>query len=154
MEPCRIGRVPLGLGTPDAFVIVERDGRPDLRIDAYSKWEGPFCEVVIWRDFVVLGWSDVVYLVELTSRRVRTLKCDSYFGHLYPFDTSLLVASASELICVNERGDEAWRCGNLGIDGVVVDRVADGFIDGQGEWDPPGGWRPFRLTAITGEPAS
>jgi hypothetical protein len=58
------------------------------------------------------------------------------------------------LICLNEHAEEVWRRRDLGIDGVVVDGVTNGFIEGQGEWDPPGGWQRFRLTASTGEPVS
>jgi len=138
MAPCRIGRVRSGCGTPDAFVTVERDGQPDLRIDAYCDYQGPFCKLLVWRDFVVLGWSDVVHLVEATSRRVHTLSCMEYFGQIYSTGDRLLISSASELICVNEQGAEVWRRGELGIDGVIVDRITDGVIEGQGEWDPPG----------------
>jgi len=43
-----------------------------------------------------------------------------------------------------------WRSDCLGIDGVMVDQVADGIIRGKGEWDPPGGWRPFQVRFATG----
>jgi len=41
----------------------------------------------------------------------------------------------------------------LGIDGIIVASTSDGVISGEGEWDPPGGWRPFRLSLATGVPA-
>jgi hypothetical protein len=154
MNPLRVGRVPTSGGTPDAFVTVESDGRPFLRIDAYSAWRGPFCQVHVWRDSVVLGWSDVVHVVHAASQRVRNVRCDGYFGHLYPYDRCLLIASASELVCLNENAEEVWRRADLGIDGVIIDRVEYGVIKGQGEWDPPNGWRPFQLAAGTGEPTT
>jgi hypothetical protein len=151
MIPLRVGHAASGSDTPNAFVTVERDGQPYLRIDAYCESRGPFCEVVVWHDFVVLAWSDIVHVVNPASRRVQNVICDSYFGHLYPYDRCLLIASASELVCLNEHAEEVWRRGDLGIDGVTIDRVNNGLIEGQGEWDPPGGWRPFRLAANTGE---
>ena len=126
---------------PSVFVTVDRDGQPYCRIDAYCESRGPFCEMLVWHDFVVLGWSDVVHVVHPASRRVQNVICDGYFGHLYAYDRSLLIASASELICLNEQAIELWRRGDLGIDGVTIDRVNNGLIEGQGEWDPPGGWR-------------
>lgn len=35
----------------------------------------------------------------------------------------------------------------LGIDGVVVSivDVEKSLVHGQGEWDPPGGWKPFTV---------
>jgi hypothetical protein len=150
MEPIRIGRVPAGAGTPDAFVTVERDDSPHTRIDAYVEYGGAFCELITWAGFVVLGWGDAVHLVDPARRAVRRVDCDGYFGHLYPSEAHLLIASASELICVNQAGEPLWRRAGLGLDGVIVDRADDGFIEGQGEWDPPGGWRPFRLSLATG----
>jgi hypothetical protein len=153
MEPLRVGpRIPSGLGTPDAFITAEKDGRPHLRIDAYAEHAGPFEELLVWREFVVLGWADVVHLVDLRSRNVCSVSCHLYFEQLYPCDKYLLIASASELVCLNEQAAEVWRRGDLGIDGVVIDRVDNGLIEGRGEWDPPGDWRPFRLVAATGRP--
>lgn len=45
-----------------------------------------------------------------------------------------------------------WRSDALGIDGVIVDRISADEIEGQGEWDPPGGWKPFRVSAHSGKP--
>jgi hypothetical protein len=151
MEPVRVGVVPPGRGTPDAFVTVERGGQPMLRIDAYAKsFPGPFREAIVWKSFAVLGCSDVVHLIDPESRLVQTIRCDGYFGHLYPTEHSLLVADASRLICIDQGGRPAWESAVLGIDGVVVDQVRDGVIFGQGEWDPPGGWKPFRLSLASG----
>ena len=152
MKPLRVGRAAAGPDAPSVFVTVDRDGQPYCRIDAYCESRGPFCEMLVWHDFVVLGWSDVVHVVHPASRRVQNVICDGYFGHLYAYDRSLLIASASELICLNEQAIELWRRGDLGIDGVTIDRVNNGLIEGQGEWDPPGGWRAFRLAADTGKP--
>jgi hypothetical protein len=58
---------------------------------------------------------------------------------------------ACRLISINERGEQSWASEPLGIDGVVVDEVQDGVIIGQGEWDPPSAWRPFRLSLESGE---
>jgi len=48
-------------------------------------------------------------------------------------------------------GELLWKTGQLGIDGVLVHKVSPTRIEGSGEWDPPGGWRPFVLTPTTGE---
>ena len=76
----------------------------------------------------------------------------TYFGHLYPSEEFLLVASAERLFRIDPDGAVKWRSGELGIDGVIVDRVSDQGIEGSGEWDPPGGWRPFRISVESGKP--
>lgn len=40
---------------------------------------------------------------------------------------------------------------DLGLEGVIVNSVEDGIVRGEGEWDPPGGWRPFSLRLDTGQ---
>jgi len=44
-----------------------------------------------------------------------------------------------------------WHNDQLGIDGVIIDRFGDATLFGQGEWDPPGGWRDFVLDKQTGK---
>ncbi|HEX4382949.1 MAG TPA: hypothetical protein VH083_08370, partial [Myxococcales bacterium] len=86
----------------------------------------------------------------MASRKVSTTLLQWYFGHLYPLEDKLLVASASRLHCFDQQGIAVWQSADLGLDGVIVDSVDDGVIHGQGEWDPPGGWRPFRVALATG----
>jgi hypothetical protein len=47
-----------------------------------------------------------------------------------------------------------WESERLGIDGVVVHAVEGDVIEGDGEWDPPGGWQPFELSLASGERVS
>lgn len=153
MEPIRVGTVPPGAGTPGIYVTVERDGVPFARIDAWPSSAGPFTQVTTSENLVVLGWNDHVYFVDPFTREVAAVECEGYFGHLYPVDGRLLIADTSRLVCVDLRGERLWVSTPLGIDGVVVDDVQDGIIFGKGEWDPPGGWEPFRLSLNTGDAA-
>jgi hypothetical protein len=155
MEPIRIGRIPTGRGTPDRFVAVESDEGPVLRVDLYRSSDECFAfeEVCTWSDFVVVGWGHHVYLIAPQTRAVSALDLGSYFGHLYPTAAYLLVASAERLFRVEPDGSLLWRSDALGIDGIVVDHVADGIIRGKGEWDPPGGWQPFQVSLSSGQRA-
>jgi hypothetical protein len=151
MKPILAGRVPPGVPTADAYVLVEQEDRPCARIDAYFKHSGPFTELVDWGRWVVLGCDSTVFLIDPLARETREIGCDGYFGHLYSSDNLLLVATASELICLDERGVQLWKQSGLAIDGVVVDQIEQGVVLGQGEWDPPGGWRAFRVSLKTGQ---
>ncbi len=154
MEPIRVGVVPTGASTPEVFVTVERDGMPFARIDAWPLWNKLFTQALAWKHFIVLGMQEDVHLVDPLTREVSSIACDGYFAHAYPLNDQLLIADASRLVCINERGEQLWKSDTLGIDGVVVDDVREGVIVGQGEWDPPGGWKPFRLDLASGEAAA
>ena len=149
MDSIRVGPVPTR-GPEPHYITVERDGLPVARIDAYADHRGPFTELITWGRFVVLGWDAVVHLIDPLTRQVLDVHCNGYFGHLYPLADRLLIGTASELTCLDDRGAILWRRPDLGIDGVIVDSTGEGVIRGQGEWDPPGGWQPFRVSLDDG----
>ncbi len=109
-----------------------------------------FQEAIVWSDFVVIGFGGRVHFASLATLEVTTVALSGHFGHLYPLPEHLLVADAEYLRCFDKAGAMLWRSAELGIDGVIVDRVADGIIEGQGECDPPGGWRAFRILLSSG----
>ena len=153
IEPIRIGRVPTGRGAPDRFVTIDPGEGSLLRVDLYRSNDECFAfeEVRVWSGFVVIGWGHGVYLIEPRTRAVSAIDLGSYFGHLYPVEQCLLIASALRLFRVEPDGSLLWRSDALGVDGVVVDQIEDGVIRGKGEWDPPGDWRPFQVSLNTGQ---
>ena len=154
-EPVRIGAIPAGLGTPDKYILLIQDDRPVLRIDAYRSSQECFAfnDAIVWHGFLVVGWGDCAYLIGIHSGSVIKHKLGSYFGHLYPCSGYLLIASGERLWCIDHDGSLQWGSDMLGIDGVVVNGIADGIISGDGEWDPPGGWRPFSIHYESGKKA-
>lgn len=153
LEPVRVGKVPSGVGTPDLYVIIDA-GEKLLRVDAYlSLYEcgGPFQEVVIWRDIVVIGCCHHVFLVPLQGDKVATIDLDGYFGQVYLNGEVLLVASQYRLFRLSPNGKVIWTSQELGIDGVKIDRIQDGLVHGRGEWDPPDGWKEFAVRLDSGE---
>jgi hypothetical protein len=154
MEPLRLGAVPLGLGTADRFLTVEDETGPRLRVDLYRAIEEHhvFEEVLLWSGRIVLGWGERLYLVEPEARKTAVIDLGSYFAGLYPGEDYLLVASANRLLRIQPDGAVRWTSEGLAIDGVIVEEMTHGIIHGAGEWDPPGGWQPFRLSLETGQP--
>ena len=74
-----------------------------------------------------------------------------YFGAFYAGPDYLLVASGDSLLRLGHDGRLLWAAHGLGLDGVIVGLVENGVIQGQGEWDPPGGWKPFALRLDSGQ---
>lgn len=127
-----------------------------LRVDVYSY--GPDCfafeEAIIWRDNLLIGFAGHVHAVSIADRSVVTYPLHSYFGHIYPTEDYVLAASADALLRIEPDRTVLWRRPGLGLDGVVVNDPGPPIIRGEGEWDPPGGWRPFVIDAARGEEAS
>jgi hypothetical protein len=155
MLPARIGGIPAGLGTPDKYILLSQDDQPVLRVDAYRSSEEcfPFRDAVIWHDSLVIGWGNCAYLINVNSGAVTKHSLGIYFGHIYAEETYLLIASGERLCRIRPDGSLHWTSDPLGVDGVLVHDVSDGVISGDGEWDPPGGWRPFRLSLDDGQHA-
>jgi hypothetical protein len=105
---------------------LEDHGVPQVRIDVYTGkcyQSSGFEDAIFWRGWVVIGFGEQVFLVSPSDHRTITLELGSYFGHLYPLESCLLVASGERLFAVRIDGDLAWRTEVIGIDGVVIDRV-------------------------------
>ena len=155
LVPIRIGQVRPALGTAPRMVTVGTDAAPLLRVDVYPSGDSEcfaFEEARVWSKGVAIGFGHCFHFVDLESKRVTSFDLGSYFGRTYPSGEFLLVASAERLFRIGPDGRLEWRSEQLGIDGVIVDRVSGALIEGQGEWAPPGGWRPFRLMAAFGTP--
>jgi hypothetical protein len=151
LDPISVGRTS---NSPDTCILVERHEQPFARIDIDDWHVGPFTDAVIWKRYVVIGFGEWVYLVDPSTREKHSFQCDGYFGHLYPLEEFVLVASADDLFSINENAELVWRSTGLAIDGVVVNHVENGVIYGEGEWDPPGDWREFKLSLADGQSIS
>jgi hypothetical protein len=151
VKPVRVGCVPTGLGTPDAYVLVENDGAPLIRVDVYGDEDcNAFEDVIVWREFVVIGFGARIHMVNYQTQETITFELDSYFGHFYPGDEWLIIATGERLLRIGLTGSVEWKTEVQGLDGVIVDSIKDNLIHGQGEWDPPSGWRPFQVRLDTG----
>jgi hypothetical protein len=157
MPPLRLGKIPAGLGAADLFVTIRDDDRALLRVDLYADASYEtfgFRDAVVWYDRVLVGFGHRVYVIDpkrQSASQIYLGPFSGYFGHLYASKDYLLVASGDSLLRLAPDGAILWKTPNLGLDGVVVNSVEKGVIQGQGEWDPPGGWKPFVLRFDSGE---
>jgi hypothetical protein len=152
MSPLRLGKLPSGLGTADLFVTITDDDRPVLRVDLYAGEScAPFKDAIAWGQRVFVGYGDVLYVLDPQKPSSSLILLGSYFGAFYAAEDYLLVASGGGLLRVSSRGEVMWRATELGVDGVLVKVIDDSLVKGEGEWEPPGGWRPFILRLDSGE---
>lgn len=148
-QPIRLGA---GLGAPDRFVLVQEAENVVMRIELYRQRDEYHCfeAAEIWQDFVVIGIGERVHLIHLKTRKVTEHCLGSYFGHLYPADSAVYVTSAERAFKIGPEGKVLWASDLLGIDGVLIHEINSTTVLGEGEWDPPGGWRPFTISTQTG----
>ncbi|MDZ4403681.1 hypothetical protein [Prosthecobacter sp.] len=154
LELVRVGRVPAGLATPDCHVAVSDAGGPIFRVDVHASRPACFAfqEAILWRDILLIGFGEEVHAVSLSDRSAHTLELGAYFGHFYPTADYLLIASGERLFRMEPDRSIRWKSEPVGMDGVVVDEAGPTVVRGEGEWDPPGGWRPFAISAVDGSP--
>lgn len=156
MDPVRVGAIPSGLGTADQYILLSDESRPLLRVDAYGDSElcQPFSHSMVWRGFLVIGWGACVYLIDIVSREVTECPLEEhewYCSAIHAGDDYLLAASNERLYRLAPDGSLVWCSERVAIDGIIIDSVEAGVIKGQGECDPPDGWRDFAIYLDTGQ---
>lgn len=132
--------------SPDSFCLLSLDDTPLIcaRLWRNSNESYPFREACYWRELFIIGWGNAFYVIKPKSASVTRHELGTYFGNIHA-SNFLLIASAERAVRLSEDGAIAWISEPLGIDGVTILAVDDRFVSGNGEWDPPGGWKPFRL---------
>ena len=148
--------IALGEGGLKGHLLVEKDGAPCVRFElrkstGAESWSGP--EAVFWNGVFAIGFAERVYFVNPDGTRINRIALDEYFCGFHAGEDGLLVATGGRVLRLDERGGVVWRSGRLALDGVVIRTVRDGVVFGDGEWDPPGGWRPFALALSDGTTA-
>lgn len=145
------GQESINLGRQEYLTVDDNEDEYFLEI-RYDVHCSPFKEACLVDKILGVGHEEHFYLFDLeTKTHIVSIKVEGYFGHVYLDDKLFYVAGASELYCLDKRGKIIWRNSNLGIDGVIVETFQDNVILGTGEWDPPNGWRNFRLDKSTGD---
>jgi hypothetical protein len=145
------------LQTADLFVNISEDEHTLLRADIYQSPQ-PECfafqDAIVWNNRIFVGYGECVYVIDPALRigwQIYLTGVAGYFGAFYSAPGYLLVASGDSLLRLTDDGRVLWAAHDLGLDGVIVDSVENGIICGQGEWDPPGGWKPFELHLDSGQ---
>ncbi len=152
--PIRIGRIPSHLPEPDFYVLVDdADVKPVIRLDVYIRNdEADYgCTAIIWRQWTAIGFGSRTILISLRDQLQQEITVSNdYFSAFVPESQFLIVCFGTGLVRIEPDGVALWKNDQLGIDGVIVSQIEGDVILGNGEWDPPGGWRPFKVSLKTG----
>lgn len=143
---------PQSLGTPWAYLLVSRGEQPWLRVclGLEELENAAFEECLLWKSALWVGYGERVYRIDLHWPEITEVPAPFYFGSFYPLEDTLLVCSGTHLLCLDARGQLMWTSPELAADGILINELCDGVIEGQAECDPPDGWVPFRVELASG----
>jgi hypothetical protein len=147
MDPLYLGEVPSGLGTPDCYCCVERNGEPYLLANVYGRSDA--FEAVVWKTWVIIGAGFQVHFVALETKTAVSSHVGN-FAHLYPTARCLLVTTLSDVWCYSTEAQALWRARDLGTDGVEITAVQDNRVQGKGYTYGEPQVIPFVLSLQTG----
>ena len=134
-----------------ADVYVLADGPRQLRFDLRYRAEDYRLktQAIFWRGWFCFGFGGRAILWREQGAVEIDLGC--YFDEFVAGDDYLLATSGRGIVRLAPDGGVVWRNDELGLDGVLIFDIEGDVIDGQGEWDPPGGWREFLVSLETGD---
>lgn len=98
-----------------------------------------------WKNWLVQVDGGHIQFSSAEPESPKSYELGAYIGYLYPLPEFLLVASDARLFCFDVTASLVWQSEVLAVDGVVIHDITEGVIYGEGEMNPPAGWRPFRL---------
>ncbi len=125
---------------------------PLINLKVESDYSPTFKQSEVVNGIVLIGYGNRFSIFDLKKKEIKAnLSFNGYFGSFKVDYGEIFVATDSELINLNFQGMEKWKADNLGIDGVVISKITETEIIGNGEWDPPGGWESFTLDRKTGK---
>ncbi|MEJ8817046.1 hypothetical protein [Lacibacter sp. H407] len=108
-------------------------------------------EAIKFYRFVAVGLSGFLYLYDLSTKSVVLfIDFNGYFDGFTISDEHLLVAYNSGIYCLTKYGQIKWHNNNIGLDGIIINKVENGKIYGSEQIDPPDGWTDFILDIDTG----
>jgi len=111
-------------------------------------------DAITWKGLLAIGFAQRAYVMPVAGGTPRQIDFESYFSRFYAGESWLLVVSGGDVLRLDESGDVVWRSEEFGIDGIIIERVANGRIEGQYAYDPPDGWGPFALALDDGSISS
>ncbi|TGM58572.1 hypothetical protein [Leptospira adleri] len=144
MDPIVIGHRAANLPTADAFLVVD-DPAGLFRFDVYFRELAMPPKAWRWDSVFIISGGPYLSLFNIANANLITVPIDAYVTAIYAQARQLFVSTASEVLCFDDNLDLIESYHNLGIDGVTIENVTNDSIAGAGEWDPPGGWRTFKI---------
>lgn len=152
-------------GKRDRQLLISKDAEPLLILQLYIREDergylisSAFSEFLLNESHVAIICGDYFYVFEIETHSFSSYPLNDYVGHIYPvpdihsdrLDDRVMVATYCHVFLIDIPTGILWKSDQCAIDGVVITSIENDIVHGIGEWDPPGGWRPFKLDLKTG----
>lgn len=121
----------------------------EIRFNSYSSTSK---QIEAVNKVLIVGHEDYIYLFNtIEQKNILSLKLNGYFNQFIIEDNLIYVSDAVGLYCINIDGSVIWANSNLGVDGVIINKLEATTIRISAECDPSNGWKEFVLDKRTGE---
>lgn len=154
-------------GEKDRRLLISKDAEPILILQLYVRadedgWliSSAFSEFLLNESNVAVICGDHFHIFDMATLSFLSHPLGDDVGHVYSvsdihsdrLQDQVLVTTYAHVFLIDIHAGILWKSGRCAIDGVIISSVENDAVLGQGEWDPPGGWRPFKLDLKTGLP--
>ncbi|MDU1061734.1 MAG: hypothetical protein E7A35_14995 [Leclercia adecarboxylata] len=154
-------------GEKDRRLLISKGGEPIVILQLYIRadedsWliSSAFCDFLLNESQVAIICGDHFHVVEMTTHSFRSHPLGDYVGHIYSvpdihsdrLHNRVLVTTYCHVFLLDIAAGILWKSRQCAIDGVIITSIENETVLGLGEWDPPGGWEPFKLDLKTGIP--
>lgn len=154
-------------GEKDRRLLISKDAEPILILQLYVRadedgWliSSAFSEFLLNESNVAVICGDHFHIFDMATRSFRSHPLGDYVGHIYSVPDihsdrlydRILVTTYCHVFLMDITAGILWKSRECAIDGVIITLIENHTVLGIGEWDPPGGWEPFKLDLKTGIP--
>ena len=154
-------------GEKDRQLLISKDAEPILILQLYVRadedgWliSSAFSEFLLNESYVAVICGDHFHIFDMATHSFTSYPLGDYVGHIYSVPDihsdrlydRVLVATYCHIFLIDITAGILWKSRKCAIDGVIITSIENDTVFGLGEWDPPGGWEPFKLDLKTGFP--
>lgn len=152
-------------GEKDRRLLISKDVEPILILQLYVRadedgWliSSAFHDFLLNESLVTIICGDHFHVFEMATHSFRSHPLGDCVGHIYSvpdihsdrLHNRVLVTTYGHVFLMDIVVGILWKSRQCAIDGVIITSIENDIVLGLGEWDPPGGWEPFKLDLKTG----
>jgi hypothetical protein len=154
-------------GEKDRRLLISKDAEPILILQLYIRADedgllisSAFSEFLLNDSHIAIICGDHFHVIDMTTHSFRSHSLGDYVAHIYSIPDvhsdrlhdRVMVTTYCHVFLIEIAGGILWKSIQCAIDGVIITSIENDTVLGLGEWDPPGGWEPFKLDLKTGIP--